>query len=88
MRILHTSDCLFVDEGFGSLDSDALDLAIDTLAELRAGGRIGGTTSHAEGVEQRLDLGLHVVKTDRGSRVVTRDARFGVSPRLLVRWGT
>ena len=30
--------------------------------------------SHVEGVKQRLDLGLHVVKTDRGSRIVTRDA--------------
>ncbi len=67
-------DCLFVDEGFGSLDSDALDLAIDTLAELRAGGRTVGVISHVEGVKQRLDLGLHVVKTDRGSRIVTRDA--------------
>jgi len=63
-------DCLFVDEGFGALDTDALDLAIDTLAELRAGGRTVGVISHVEGVKQRLDLGLRVVKTDRGSHVV------------------
>jgi exonuclease SbcC len=63
-------DCLFVDEGFGALDTDALDLAIDTLAELRAGGRTVGVISHVEGVKQRLDLGLRVVKTDRGSHIV------------------
>jgi len=62
-------DCLFVDEGFGSLDDEALDLAIDTLAELRAGGRTVGVISHVGGVKQRLDVGLQVVKTDRGSRV-------------------
>jgi len=63
-------DCLFVDEGFGALDTEALDLAIDTLAELRAGGRTVGVISHVEGVKQRLDLGLRVVKTDRGSHIV------------------
>ena len=63
-------DCLFVDEGFGALDTEALDLAIDTLAELRAGGRTVGVISHVEGVKQRLDLGLRVVKTDRGSHLV------------------
>jgi exonuclease SbcC len=63
-------DCLFVDEGFGALDTEALDLAIDTLAELRAGGRTVGVISHVEGVKQRLDLGLRLVKTDRGSHIV------------------
>jgi exonuclease SbcC len=65
-------DCLFVDEGFGALDTEALDLAIDTLAELRAGGRTVGVISHVEGVKQRLDLGLRVVKTDRGSHIRAR----------------
>ena len=63
-------DCLFVDEGFGALDTEALDLAIDTLAELRAGGRTVGVISHVEGVKQRLDLGLRLLKTDRGSHIV------------------
>jgi exonuclease SbcC len=62
-------DCLFVDEGFGALDTEALDLAIDTLAELRAGGRTVGVISHVEGVKQSLDLGLHLDKTDSGSRI-------------------
>ncbi len=47
--------------------------AIDTLAELRAGGRTVGVISYVERVKQCLDLGLHVVKTDRGSRIVTHD---------------
>jgi exonuclease SbcC len=64
-------DCLFVDEGFGALDSEALDLAIDTLAELLAGGRTVGIISHVEGVKQRIDIGLRVVKTVRGSHIVS-----------------
>jgi len=60
-------DCLFVDEGFGALDSDALELAIDTLADLREEGRTIGVISHVEGVRDRLDLGLQIEKTRQGS---------------------
>ena len=78
-------DCLFVDEGFGALDTDALDLAIDTLAELRAGGRTVGVISHVEGVKQRLDLGLghqgiqafgDVIGGRRGGVLIGKDFRI------------
>ena len=39
-------DALFIDEGFGSLDPDALELAMDELDRLRAGGRMVGLISH------------------------------------------
>ncbi len=38
-------DTLFIDEGFGSLDQDSLDLSIETLKQLQANGRIIGIIS-------------------------------------------
>ena len=65
-------DCLFVDEGFGALDNDALDKAIDTLGDLQAGGRTVGVISHVQGVKDRFALGLQIVKTDKGSHIRAR----------------
>lgn len=45
---------LFIDEGFGSLDSDALDLVLDEIDKLRSGGRIVGLVSHVEELKQRI----------------------------------
>ena len=47
-------DTLFVDEGFGSLDPDALDLVMATLDELRAGGRVVGVVSHVDELRLRI----------------------------------
>src|SRR5699024_9540241 len=41
-------DTLFVDEGFGTLDGQALDMVMDVLDALRAGGRVVGLVSHVE----------------------------------------
>ncbi len=57
-------DTLFIDEGFGSLDSDALELAIDELDRLRAGGRMVGLISHVGALRERVRIGIQV---DRGS---------------------
>lgn len=60
-------DTLFVDEGFGTLDSDTLDLVMDTLDELRAGGRVVGLVSHVEELRQRIPVRLRVRKARSGS---------------------
>ena len=52
-----TFEALFVDEGFGSLDPDSLDLAIETLGSLQAGGRMVGAITHVEAMKQRLQIG-------------------------------
>lgn len=62
-------DSLFVDEGFGSLDLESLDQAMDTLEELQEGGRTVGVISHVSEMKQRIAEGLRVVKTDRGSHI-------------------
>lgn len=62
-------DTLFVDEGFGMLDANTLDEVMDTLDELRAGGRVVGLVSHVEELRDRIPTRLRVHKSRTGSRV-------------------
>lgn len=67
-------DTIFIDEGFGTLDPESLDLAIDTLVDLQlAGSRLVGIISHVPELAERIDARLEVTMTERGSR-----ARFVV----------
>jgi exonuclease SbcC len=61
-------DTLFVDEGFGMLDANTLDEVMDTLDELRAGGRVVGLVSHVEELRHRIPTRLRVHKSRTGSR--------------------
>jgi exonuclease SbcC len=60
-------DTLFVDEGFGTLDADTLDVVMNILDELRAGGRVVGLVSHVEELRQRIPTRLRVRKSRSGS---------------------
>jgi exonuclease SbcC len=60
-------DTIFVDEGFGSLDDEALDLALQTLMQLREGGRLVGIISHVAELRNRIDARLEVIPTAKGS---------------------
>ncbi|MHB1139888.1 MAG: SbcC/MukB-like Walker B domain-containing protein, partial [Microthrixaceae bacterium] len=62
-------DALFVDEGFGTLDPDALELAMDELDQLRAGGRMVGVISHVGGLKERVRAGIELQPGTRGSTV-------------------
>ncbi|MDN7135354.1 AAA family ATPase [Pseudidiomarina terrestris] len=62
-------DTLFIDEGFGSLDSEALDLAIDVLANLRASGRTIGIISHVNELKLRIHKRIDVKRGVGGSRL-------------------
>ena len=62
-------DTLFVDEGFGTLDSEALQLAMNELDRLREGGRAVGLISHVGDLRERIRLGIEVHPSDRGSTV-------------------
>lgn len=60
-------DAMFIDEGFGSLDSESLDLAMKTLQELKGQNRLIGLISHVGGLEERIPVKLRVTKTQTGS---------------------
>ncbi|MFI9011370.1 AAA family ATPase [Actinosynnema sp. NPDC053489] len=60
-------DTLFIDEGFGTLDAETLELVMTTLDELRAGGRVVGLVSHVEELRQRIPTRLRVRKSRAGS---------------------
>ncbi|MFM8354019.1 MAG: SbcC/MukB-like Walker B domain-containing protein, partial [Gammaproteobacteria bacterium] len=62
-------ETLFIDEGFGSLDSEALDLAIRMLVELRAGGRTVGVISHVEELKRTITQQIKVVPLGGGSMI-------------------
>jgi exonuclease SbcC len=60
-------ETIFVDEGFGSLDPEALDLAFRALVDLQRGGRLVGIISHVPELKERIDVRLEVTRTNRGS---------------------
>ena len=62
-------DTLFVDEGFGTLDPQALDAVMTVLDELRRGGRTVGVISHVEELRTRIPSKLEVVAGREGSRL-------------------
>ena len=47
-------DSLFLDEGFGTLDDEALDTALETLAGLRQDGKLIGVISHVAAPKERI----------------------------------
>jgi len=62
-------DAMFVDEGFGTLDADVLELAIRTLTEMAGKDRIIGIISHVTELRERIDKQVRVEKTTAGSKI-------------------
>lgn len=68
-----TLDTLFVDEGFGSLDSETLETAMSTLDTLRAGGRTIGLISHVDSMKEQIPATLRIWVTDQGYSRIEAD---------------
>ena len=60
-------DTLFIDEGFGSLDPEALDLALRALTDLLKDGRLVGIISHVPELREQVPARLEITNTRRGS---------------------
>nr|WP_274601409.1 SbcC/MukB-like Walker B domain-containing protein [Vibrio sp. S17_S38] len=55
-------DSLFLDEGFGTLDADTLDIALNALDNLNASGKMIGVISHIDAMKERIPVQIKVHK--------------------------
>lgn len=62
-------ETLLIDEGFGTLDSQSLDDALDILVDVQKHGRLIGIISHVEGLKQRIEAKIEVIKSVEGSSI-------------------
>ena len=65
-------DTLFIDEGFGALDTESLDQAIQTLVGLAAGNRLVGIISHVNELKERIDRQVVIRKSHSGSELLLK----------------
>ena len=63
-------DSLFIDEGFGTLDSNTLETVISTLETLQSQGKIIGIISHIENLKERIPIQIQITKKGNGVSVV------------------
>ena len=68
-------DSLFLDEGFGTLDNDTLEIALVALDNLNASGKMIGIISHVEALKERIDVQIKVEKQS-GLGISTLDKKF------------
>ncbi len=64
-------DSLFLDEGFGTLDSDSLELALNALNQLQSSGKMIGVISHMEALKERIPLQIRVLPRGDGTSVLS-----------------
>lgn len=61
-------ETMFIDEGFGTLDAESLEQAIESLIDIQSSGRLVGVISHVPELKERIDARLEVIGTQTGSR--------------------
>ena len=67
-------DSLFLDEGFGTLDTDTLDVALDALSLLESKGKMIGVISHVEALKERIPLQIQVHKKGAGESYIVLES--------------
>jgi len=73
---------LFIDEGFGSLDAESLDLAIDALEALQSQGRTIGVISHVDAMKERIPVQIRVKRQGGGRSNIAVEGPEAVSMLL------
>jgi exonuclease SbcC len=69
---------LFLDEEFDTLDEEALDMALSTLANLRREGKLIGVVSHAEALKERIAAQIEVIPQGDGRSVIQAPGCVGI----------
>lgn len=65
-------DTLFIDEGFGTLDSESLDSTIEALNSLKKTGRLIGIISHVNELQERIPAKLMITPSKKGSHITIK----------------
>lgn len=63
-------DSMFIDEGFGTLDSDYLDIALTALSNLQSEGKIIGVISHLAELKERIPTHIEIISTGQGRSTI------------------
>lgn len=61
-------ETMFIDEGFGTLDPESLDQAVEALIDIQSSGRLVGIISHVPELKERIDARLEVTTSQSGSK--------------------
>ena len=64
-------DTLFLDEGFGTLDEETLDSALETLAQLRTHGKHIGIISHVAALTERIATRIQITPQNGGNSIIS-----------------
>jgi exonuclease SbcC len=75
-------DSLFLDEGFGTLDNDTLEVALDALDNLNASGKMIGVISHVDALKERIAVQIKVKKLS-GMGISSLDKQFEFTPETV-----
>mgnify|MGYP002700817700 CR=1 FL=1 len=76
-------ESLFLDEGFGTLDNETLDTALDALDSLNASGKMIGVISHVEAMKERIPVQIKVQKLNGlGTSCLADSFRFVPSAEI------
>ena len=62
-------DMIFIDEGFGTLDSESLELAMDVILGLSENNKMVGIISHVEDLKSKIENQILSIKTPNGSKI-------------------
>jgi len=63
-------DSLFLDEGFGTLDEDSLEIALETLSSLQQDGKLIGVISHVNALKERISTQIKVIPKSAGQSLI------------------
>ncbi|MFH0727189.1 MAG: AAA family ATPase [Pseudomonadota bacterium] len=80
-------DSLFLDEGFGTLDEEALDMALETLSGLHQNGKLIGVISHVPALKERISSQIQLIPLTGGRSVISGPGCERADQKAMLRGG-